>query len=423
MFKVINVKSGLISLKVIFLFLLPYLFTYVVEQEMKKRPSIAAPVFSLTSVYQKLITAGPRELRQNYTALVDINPEMDEDYQQAVQDIGSPCGKKGTRNGLALLLDKIAVHTPSEIVIDKYFPKACGDEDPGTAKLRETLQGISRQIPIVIGRLALDPTQVPEIKYSGTTPVLLASQASLKFGDNKQNIAEGIVNLDVDNRKLAIKWLVIPDEKSEPDKISTLSYAAANAYYHTQPELAKRYPGIQKLLERDKNPYISFIEPSKFELIPAGKLITAGSSDNFSRLRGKIVIIGESGNPSDMHDSVFNNNRKVPGFILQANYIEAMLDQRYYEPIPWLDYVIGFFVIVAVSFCEQNIRPTWKLAVFLGLILGGVFLLLYLSVALFGFYINPITMSGLAIAIVIMRQIFPKNQPFQKPAKKKIREL
>ena len=437
MLKVTDVKSRLIFLKVVFLFLSPYLFTYLVEHnvtDFMNNQGFSGSLFYITKVYQKLITAGPRELRQSYTVLVDINPAKDAGYRQVVaEDIGSPCYEKGTRNALAQLLDNINEQKPAVIVIDKYFPDSCPHDDSGTKNLKETLQKVSQLTPIVIGRRAVMDEQLNEnTGHSEDIKVLKSSQASLTFREAQEpKIFEGVVNIDPDNRKLALKWLVRPDKNSDPEKIATLSFAAVKAYYVTQSELSAtkdlgikkaedKYPGIKKLFDRDKNPYISFIEPSKFELIPAGNLITPDPAENFSRLRGKIVIIGESGNEDDKHDSVFD--RKIPGFILQANYIEAMLDQRYYNSIPWLDYVIGFVVFVAVSYCGKNIQPAWKLAAYLSVILGGVFLLLYLLVALLGFYINPITTSTLAIAIIIMQSgisVFQKKIRSKKQPKRR----
>ena len=117
-------------------------------------------------------------------------------------------------------------------------------------------------------------------------------------------------------------------------------------------------------------------------------------------------------NQYDKHDSVFNS--KIPGVILQANYIEAMLDQRCYEPIRWLDYVIGFLVFAAVYFCGLTTDSVLKLFVRLSLILSGVFLLIYLPVVLFGFYISPITISSLGIAIIITHRFFPNIQAHKK---------
>lgn len=425
MFNVADIKSVLSNPIVIALFLAPYLLAFLFEHKVTEsmgKQYVADSVFNLSAIYQKLITAGPRELRQNYTVLVDIDPVTDKKYRDATNNTPSPCGKEdeGSRNALAKLLNKIDEEKPAEIVVDKYFPETCSEKDPGTNTLKNTLQRISKRTPIVIGRRAVIQEQLND--KSGATEkirMLMPSQNLLKFADTQESkITEGIVNLDPDNRKLALKWSVRPDKDSDSEKtISTLSFAAVKAYYENQSELSKveaQYPRIKSLLELNKNPYISFIEPEKFELIPAGTLIAPEPSDNFSRLRGKIVIIGESANADDKHDSVFG--RQIAGFILQANYIEAMLDQRYFKSVIWLDYALGFLVFVIVYFAGLNISPIrqWrdnlKLLVLLVLILCGIFLLLYLSVVLFGIYINPITISMLAIVIIITHHFFPKPQ-------------
>lgn len=413
MLKNTNFKSELRN-STIMAFLIWCLCTFTAELLLThfiNHQNVADSIFNLRTVYQKLITAGPRELRQNYTALVVINPDEDDDYKQAVQDVRNPCGERGTRIALAKILNKIAKQNPSVIVIDKFFSIACKDDYEGTEQLKNTLKEIGLHTPIVIGMLAPYGTE-----HSGPVPVLEKSQLfPTSESDNINNIHQGIVNIDPDNRKLALTWLVKSDENAKAKEIDTLAFAAVKAYYQTQSgPSATEYPEVIKLSVLNKNPYISFIDPAKFELkIPAGKLMKSDSSENFPQLRGKIVIIGESGNQYDKHDSVFNS--KMDGFILQANYIEAMLDQRYYESIPWLDYVIGFFVFVAVYAADKAPCSTRKLLTHLSIILVGTCLVIYSLVGLVGFYMNPVAISSLILVIVIMHHFFPNHhQPQQK---------
>lgn len=422
MLKNTNFKSELRN-STIMAFLIWCLCTFTAELLLThfiNHQNVADSIFNLRTVYQKLITAGPRELRQNYTALVVINPDEDDDYKQAHLNIHNPCEPDGARTALAKILDKIAGQNPSAIVIDKFFSVTCKDDDKGTKNLKEALKNLQKTspyIPIVVGMLAPYGTE-----HSGSVPILEKSQLfPTSESDNMKNIHQGIVNTDPDNRKLALTWLVKSDENAKAKEIDTLAFAAVKAYYQTQSgPSTTEYPEIIKLSVLNKNPYISFIDPAKFELkISAGKLIKSDSSENFPQLRGKIVIIGESGNQYDKHDSVFNS--KMDGFILQANYIEAMLDQRYYESIPWLDYVIGFFVFAAVYAVDAVYAAdkapcsTRKLLTHLSIILVGTCLVIYSLVGLVGFYMNPVAISSLILVIVIMHHFFPNHhQPQQK---------
>lgn len=45
----------------------------------------------------------------------------------------------------------------------------------------------------------------------------------------------------------------------------------------------------------------------------------------------KIVVVGIAGLGSDLHQTVLG---KVPGVILQANYIESLLSDRMFKPLP-----------------------------------------------------------------------------------------
>lgn len=424
MLKAVDFKFKAIYLKTFLLLLLPYLgaflFEHLVTESMEQK-YVADSVFNLRSIYQSLITAGPREIRPNYTVIIDINPKTDMNYTNLFPEVGSPCGEKGTRNALAQLLTKINEQRPAEIVIDKFFNVSCEDEDIGTKNLLAALQNISKETPIIIGRLAPYDNQ-DNVENNRWPPVLERSQPLLTFKNTglkatdkrKPHIVEGIVNIDPDNRKTALEWWVRRDEKSQAENIPTLSFAAVKIFFETQsPSPTSKNPAIDKLLELDHNPYVSFIERPKFDslLISAGQLISDDASINPSRLRGKIAIIGESANQYDQHN-LFDKN--IPGVMLQANYIEAMLDQRYYKPTPWLDYAIGFLVFFLIYYYAQNIQVWWKLLIYIVAILIITFLLLFLPVVLWGIYINPISISGLGIAIIFVHLFFPKHQAHQK---------
>jgi len=47
-------------------------------------------------------------------------------------------------------------------------------------------------------------------------------------------------------------------------------------------------------------------------------------------------------------DSHFSVVGEVPGYILQANYVEALLDGRYFRAVAgWVNYVAGFLIYLA----------------------------------------------------------------------------
>ncbi|MGA7926678.1 MAG: CHASE2 domain-containing protein, partial [Candidatus Sulfotelmatobacter sp.] len=92
-------------------------------------------------------------------------------------------------------------------------------------------------------------------------------------------------------------------------------------------------------------------------------------------IRGNIVLIGER-TDRDQHNTV---NGKMPGYELQANYIEALLDDRYFTPVnSGLELALAVAGILAIilifEICDElEAIPTW-LRPIVGLICSVTFL-------------------------------------------------
>lgn len=419
MLKITDIKSGL---WVVLPFLFACLFAHWFENQADilfhhMNESIDKPIFNLKIFYRDLTKVNSSE-ENKFTSpvLVEINPKEDEIYRNATKDLGSPCGSGGTRNTLADLLDIIAKQQPAVIVIDKYFKyDACDEGDFGTKRLIEIMRQQSQdiRIPIVVGRVASWKTE-----NSLSFPIL---QPSVKFKEKEEDgITEGIVNLDPNNRKMPLKWKVQPDENKAPDELPALSLAALNAFYEALSKDPKKIPidkdklrmKLGELNTQDKNPYIRFIEPEnqKNETIKAGQLLSL--CIDCIDLKYKIVIIGESDDLYDVHDSVVNT--KIPGFILQANYIEAILNKKDFESIYGLDYFIGFCIFFAVYYYDYEKNKWWESLMAMALIFGVPYLIIKTFAWYLHIFINPITISSLGLVIIILHLLLPKRQSHQK---------
>jgi CHASE2 domain-containing sensor protein len=90
---------------------------------------------------------------------------------------------------------------------------------------------------------------------------------------------------------------------------------------------------LANLEDENSLPFATFIQPAMFTQLPARLVLATPSSDLRSRLRSKIVIVSASWNPDrsrlservDTHETPVG---KTPGAIVQANYVEALLDSR-----------------------------------------------------------------------------------------------
>ena len=172
-----------------------------------------------------------------------------------------------------------------------------------------------------------------------------------------------------------------------------------------------KYPRLATLLNTDAYPYIGFIHPEKFCRFAASAVLgvkNLGSNDHvgpcpvdsrgradLQYMRSKVVIVGEQSHDLDTHLSVVG---PVPGFIMQANFVEALLDNRYFKPVPWLDYVMGVVMFATVTLITITLHDTpWiALALITLSIMAAVSLLLVL-ILFGGLYVNPVGVGILAV--------------------------
>lgn len=376
---------------------LPYFTAFSVEELLKSHyfKNLSGSFFSVAKAYQSLLTAGTRELRQNYTILVEDN----------ITASGDVCDEKNGRAKLAELLNIINEQKPAVIAIDYYFTHSCDDDPYGTTKLKETMLAISKETPVIIGRMYGNNTEKNE---------LATSDKQLQFNDNAPNLPiEGIINFDKDNRKIPLRWSARNDAISPEKTIDSLSLASVKAYYKS---LALNPPQkLQEIIESRKNPYISFIKPDELISLPASAIFL-DATDNLAKLRGKIVILGDTKDERDQHESVFS--KRLPGLKLHANYIEAMLDQRYFVSFEFADILFAFALFFILNFslskissaCKNNIFKVIPIFVFISLTLALIFSTLIVCVALFSIYIDPFLLSYEAFVITVGHQFLHNKQ-------------
>jgi hypothetical protein len=238
----------------------------------------------------------------------------------------------------------------------------------------------------------------------------LAAIAPLQFA-SAAHLSQGIVNLDVDSRRIPLGWRVqlAPGEPS--GWLNGLALEAANVYDR---ELWNKYPKLQALRRGQVNPYLSMIAPSDHVVFSAADLLCAMPSltgslqqqcvghrpeaKDPSYLRGRIVVVGEVSQDLDLHQTVIGN---VQGMVLQANYIEALLDERYFSPAPkWVDYLVGFLLFAALE-ASLLIASALRAIGSAALVLVIAFVLLSLAVRYLGYYVSPVV-SALAIAFALI---------------------
>jgi CHASE2 domain-containing sensor protein len=177
------------------------------------------------------------------------------------------------------------------------------------------------------------------------------SDADLPLPDSKGSCAYkgcaqiGNVNLPVDERTVPLL------SRTRIDEPCSQSFALATT---TAYELAiKRLPGtlqksnIKRAIEEREFVFGSFIPEAFFQTIRAESLAN-GDNGALSECRGRIVMVGGKWH-SDVGNGEWVDSHPSPvglmaGVYLHANYVEALLDDRYEREVPVLA-GIGFDLI------------------------------------------------------------------------------
>jgi CHASE2 domain-containing sensor protein len=376
------------------------LFDHSLENRLDDRP-FADSVIGASGLYQQLLAA-PRNPKVRYTALVEIDSQVD------IPSVSSSnvCNERAF---LARLIERINASHPAEIVIDKYFGKSsCPDDDAGTRDLIAAVQKTRANRPLIVG-LATSDTE-------GKGPAVV--QETLAFGP-EDRAQQGIVNIAKDNRRLPLQWLVSQAAEGAPSApvvIDTLSLAAAKGYEY---DLLKTSPALVRLIDKGEQPFIGFIDQQRFDArhlyaseVVCGHRIARGQrwQDCLEptpqpALRNKIVLVGENDRRADTHYSVVG---KVLGLYLQANYIEALLDDRHYRTGgPIADYAFAFLFLLVLELILMVYHHEPARAVFLILVLLALsYATLYVVIMQIGLYVDPVPVGAGALMIKVLHLIY-----------------
>jgi CHASE2 domain-containing sensor protein len=377
-----------------------------------------AHVFNIRAVYQRLVSSFPRRLVPRYTVLVNIDPENDP-LSVSLHDL---CRQ---RPFIAQLVAALEERRTAVIVLDKYFgAKGCPDKPDAAIALREGVTKATSRVPVVVG-LYIDKGEpriasghlvwevMPPLEFEPDITLDERRVGYNKPADSKvpeRQVGEGIVNIDPDPRRLALGWYV-SRATSSGEWRNALALEAAQRY---DTRLLNKYPRLEELVRKEENPYLSLIAREEFVEFQAGDVLCAWSalsadarcavrkppSIDPAYLRGRIVIVGETHSTIDRHSTVIGND--IPGYILQANYVEALLDERYFEPVAWwVDYLVGFLFFLAIEASLRQRSAFRCIAGVLGII-AITFVLLSLTVRYLGYYLNPVTVSAFVLGLKLI---------------------
>jgi len=360
--------TNIIVLMLIGVTLIPEYGSEILEATGAKSRGLWSRVFEGAFCYQPLLKAGNRTPRNRFVRIATLS-----DQREPEELFANICRQ---RVFMARLIQKLQAASPSLIVIDKYFsPDSCPNpDDLGNRMLNEAIS--TTHIPIVLGIHTLDKEQLKiraplsRLEEDHLRTAGLVVSPALQFANSSGLVNYGLIRLNHDNRKIPLEWRAyqsrseLSDQDVRPVSMPTLSLVAAE---QVDPNLSSEGK-IQDLLSRAEHPYTGFLSEEEIPTFSSLDLVCgpqfSSSSDwqhcelsdyKNQTIRNHIVIIGNSTDDNDIDPSVIG---RVPGVVLQANYIESLLDDRFLKPVPLLwnilinlsaAFLIGFLFLATSS--------------------------------------------------------------------------
>jgi hypothetical protein len=229
---------------------------------------------------------------------------------------------------------------------------------------------LSEKVPIVLAqdsdtvgelRAKADPNLKNLLQDGFTELDQLAGEPSI-VPENGNKILYGLLRLNCDTRRIPLKWEVYPDKESVRQKhtvsLRSLSFAAATV---VDKDVAKN---VGMFLNEGEHPQTSFLIEDNFKPVHAMQIVCGTAPENLQAWRecspataddldvkNKVAIIGEYSSDDD-HRSVIGH---VPGFVVQANYVEALLSDRYFRGIPhWLEIALTILSFVVIGWIFKD---------------------------------------------------------------------
>lgn len=373
----------------------------------------------LSGAYNRLISA-PRPPIVRYTTIIEINPSLDIPSITAM----NVCGQRAFLARLLMRLDRA---DPRVIVIDKYFGRhTCDPQDSNTKALYSAIEEIRKRRPLIVGLLSL-PLPPSERERRAASNYIVDH---LKLPPGADGPQEGLINVPGDTRRLPLQWSVFPDRRSAdiglPITVDALPLIAAR---HADPHLNRTSERLADLLRSGEHPYVGLLAPSRYighryfasEIVCGRRLGDAedwrACDDDFPvppDLKGRVVVIGEDNAQLDQHRSAVGS---VPGFYLQAGYIEAILDDRLYRPAGrFADIGVSFAILFALELVLALTHGSfWKGFVLSTATLAVCVFLVYMLVLHTGYYLDPFLVTGVAVAIKVLHPLFSFAKPQAAP--------
>jgi CHASE2 domain-containing sensor protein len=332
-------------------------------------------------LYQRYATAEFRKPRTHYVRLIVLS-----ENNVPAEVWANACPR---REYIATILRKLAALAPAAIALDFDFRRdACKDNCAMAEDLRQAVKEVSQTIPVIIAEREISVDEMSqkdaeELKAKGFSSRDLILPLHDRF--DGEWLTFGLARLACETRAAPLFWRVhggkvAPREKSsiqpgspadpdayecgpagaeraatvkgpdgeppgapqmEPHWEPTFAYQTARIYdFHLESVL-------RQFASQNRAAFVSFIPENDFDHIAPSTLSeNAPTNELQSRLRGKIALIAQRSNSDVFEDTPLG---ETYGYVLHANYIEALLDDRYFRPInAWVELMLTILGILII---------------------------------------------------------------------------
>lgn len=395
-----------------------------------------AKILSSDFWYERMV-GKPQPNAPNVAVIVinkDIPTIIDEDAPPRQKEPSAACNRRAY---LAELVKALSNLSPRVVVLDMWFsPESCSEAD--SQPLWDALNQISTKIPVVYGlgsyslseSLALWPAEIARLRsqkleLKSTELVLMPMQHPSILTNG--NMSGGVVELDSNPRSIPLSWPVydnfeIAGKPGELHRLDSLSIAAVRAFDPRGAVLTRvgaLSPDGSAKASAELPPDTSFLREEDLAITGAIDIICLSPRNHFWQstcqpivkathpqiaISGKVVLIGTTG-MGDVHQSQIGI---VPGVILQAEYVESLLQNRVYKSIPIAYQVaVGFAWLFAIVWVSQRLlsRPGWGRFLLLVAIVFVPAYLIHWFFVQFKYYTEFLLPPFLAVLVLITTRL------------------
>ena len=313
---------------------------------------------------------------------------------------------------IARLIQRLKMLNVAVIALDKFYePDTCPLDGEETKTL---LSSVSGTAPVVT--LAFRTALIPK-NNRGKANVCLSTKPGFDLGLPKKNL--GLTRLDADTRRIPLQWPILSDGVVKPEE--TFAFITARAFNKD----ALQNPLLTTAIRKGQQPFSTLVriehhsaleilcgksaDPKEWE-----KCVTNEPVEGFN---GAVVVIGDHYGEQDLHPAIRDAETEttdvqddtapeglVYGVDLQANYIAALLDRRYYLPLlpEWGDQavIVAFFIVLQVL-CWRFHRRLW-LAGVTGILLWLLIAAVSFEVLAFKRYLLTVWVHGINLGTVVV---------------------